>query len=42
VRGILSLVLDFVWTIFWLAAAACVSSLLSDGISTSNMKASVA
>ena len=42
VRGILSLVLDFVWTIFWLAAAACVSSLLAEGVSTSNMKASVA
>lgn len=41
-RGTISLVLDLLWTIFWLAAAACASSVLSDGLETSNMKASVA
>ncbi|PRW44544.1 MARVEL-like domain [Chlorella sorokiniana] len=41
-RGTISLVLDLIWTIFWLAAAACASAVLSDGLDTSRMKASVA
>ena len=39
-RGIVSFVLDAIWTIFWLAAAACVSNILASGFSTSDMKAS--
>lgn len=41
-RGIISLVIDIIWTIFWLSAAACASAVLSDGLETSKMKASVA
>ncbi len=41
-RGMIALVLDVIWLIFWLTAAACASAVLSDGLDTSKMKASVA
>lgn len=41
-RGIFSLIIDILWTIFWLAAAACASAVLADGLESSKMKSSVA
>ncbi|KAI7846258.1 hypothetical protein COHA_000238 [Chlorella ohadii] len=41
-RGMIALILDVIWLIFWLTAAACASAVLSDGLDTSEMKASVA
>lgn len=41
-RGLFSFVLDALWVLFWLVAAACASAVLADGLSTSNMKGSVA
>lgn len=41
-RGIFSLVVDVLWTIFWLVAAGCVSSFLADVPDTSKLQASTA
>lgn len=43
-RGIIAFVLDAIWAIFWLAAAGCASSVLTDysDFATSKLKASVA